>query len=323
LNALKREIVHFTHNDLDAIGCMINLEYATPGIQKTTFHTNYQNLNEKVHDTIQYIYKHPVDLLVISDVAFAQTKNELFELTDVAQSLDIKILYIDHHVYEDGFFDDFTFKYVHDIDKSATGLMYDYFNKDKGNKVLEKLSTLINNFDIWVEEASSFPISIGLNNWFTDELKTKSMEQIAQSIVDNDYKLPKNFIPYYKDYQAKFKAHLDSLKSRQLFVNDGFTALIFADEYFNEALYESFHINKNMMAVIVNSYGIFRIRFATVNCLPDETKEAIKYDILGTLDRGHLNAFSIKIDNSNFEKIMAKVQELTTIVNKHKTDKRT
>lgn len=316
MNPLKAEIVHLTHNDLDAIGCMLNLELATPGIKKTTFHTNYQNLNEKTHEVLAYINQNPVKLLVISDIAFASNKSDLLELQSVVQDgLGIKILYFDHHVYGAGFFDDITFKYIHDIKDSATGIMFKYFNKDD---TLKELSKYINDYDTWVETSPTFKISLGVNDWLWNESKNKSMDQIVYEIVQNNYKLPKMFIDYFKNYTTNYTNKLQSLKERGLFVNDGFLAMVFTDEYFNEALYESFHLNGNKMALIINSYGIIRMRFSTIDCLTIPEKEKIKIAIMGKLDHGHLNAFSIKVENSNFEKIMGKVQELTTIINTNK-----
>lgn len=317
MQELKKEIVHFTHNDLDAMGCIINLNYAMPDIKKTIFHTNYQDLNEKVHDVIEYIHKHPVSLLVISDISFAQSKHELLHIQEVVQNqIGVKILYFDHHTYADNFFEDITFRYYHELTKSATLIMNKAFNVN--NEKLNQLSQLINDFDIWVEDAKTFSVSLGINDWFWNELKYQSIDNLAYSITNNDFSLPDTFVQYYKAYQAKFKNKLDSLKAKKLFINDGFTALVFTDDYFNEALYESFHINKNQIAFIVNSYGIIRIRFATVDCLSTEIKEKIKFAIMGTLEHGHLNAFSIKVKNSNFEKLMTKVQELTQIVNTNK-----
>ena len=37
----QTELVVMTHHDLDALGCMLNIEYKMPGIPKKYFHTNY------------------------------------------------------------------------------------------------------------------------------------------------------------------------------------------------------------------------------------------------------------------------------------------
>ncbi len=314
MNELKPEIVHLTHNDLDCLGCILNLNYAIPHTKKIVFHTNYQNLNDKVHDVIDYIHKHTVSLLVISDISFAQSKEKLLLIQEEVQNkMGVKILYFDHHAYAEDFFEDITFKYYHDITKSATLIMNEVFNST--NKNLNQLSKLINDFDIWNEGTKTFNVSLGINDWFWNELKYRSINDLAHSIILNDFKMPLSFVTYYKTYQFKFKNKIDSLKSRQLFINDGFISLIFTDDYFNECLYETFHKEKSQIAFIINSYGIIRIRFATINCISNELKEKIKFAIIGTLEHGHLNAFSEKIENFNFNKIMFRVQELTKIVN--------
>jgi len=322
LNQLKQEIVHLTHNDCDAVGCMINLHYAFPNSFIQTFHTNYKDLNEKIHDVLEYIHKHNIKLLVISDVSFAQNKSELLHIQEEVQNkLNIKILYFDHHTYSDDFFNDITFYYKHDVTKSATLIINETLNNSINvNLELNKLSKIINDFDIWVENSKTFKLSLGVNDWFWSELKYKSIDDVAYNIINNNYKMPKSFLNYFKEYTNKYELKLKNLKEKQLFVNDGFLALVFTDEYFNEALYESFHTNNNKMALIINSYGIIRIRFSTIDCLENSEKEKIKFSIMNTLEHGHLNAFSIKVENSNFEKIMKKVQELNQIINENKPD---
>lgn len=318
MNQLKKEIVHFTHTDADALGCALVLDYATPNTKKITYHTNYQNIREKTQEVLDYIHQYSPSLLVISDISFASEKHELLLLQEINNKTDTKVILFEHHEYDEGFFNDITINYIHDKSKCATLIMRDYFKVE--NKHLNNLCQIINSFDIWQEHNPLFPVGLGFDNWFWNEHKSKnkSIEQIAHEIAENGYTLPKDFKNYFQEYTKAFTNKLQNLKDRQLFIDDGFIALVFTDEYFNEALHESFSKNGNKVALIVNSYGIIRIRFSTVEPLSIDTKEKIKIGILGKLDHGHLNAFSIKIDNSNFEKIMAKVQELTAIINKHK-----
>jgi len=316
-HSFKEEIVHLTHADLDALGSMLNLHYITPNTKKTTFHTNYKDLSEKVHEVLEYIRKHHIKMLVISDIAFTSNKSDLLELQRVVQDeMGINIMYFDHHVYEDGFFDNITFKYIHNIEYSATMIMNKAFKIQ--DKHLINLSNMINIFDIWKESSDLFLISLELNDWFYNEMKTKSFDKIACEIINNDYKLPSSFVGYVKQHQFECKTKLQSLKDRGLFVNDGFTSMIFTDDFINQALYETFNKDKNKVALIVNSYGIIRIRFSTIDCLSDKEKEKIKLAIMGKLDIGHLNAFSLKVENSNFEKLMGKVQEIINIININK-----
>jgi len=320
LNTLKPEIVHLNHNDSDAIGCSLNLHYSMPDRKKVMFNTNYTDLLEKINDVILYIQKNNVDLLVISDISFADNLSDLLHIqSEVQDKLGVKILYFDHHTYKPDFFKDITFFYIHDITKSATLIMNEAFHSKNEN--LNKLSKLINDFDIWVEDSNTFNISIALNEYLWNGIKNKSIDAVIKEIIDNDYKLGKNFIDFFKKHTIDSKNTLKNLKEKGLFINDNFLSIIFTDEYFNDALYESFHNDKCKVAIIVNSYGIFRIRFSTINCLSDSEKEKIKLAIMGTLEYGHLNAFSLKVQNSNFKKIMSKVQELTTIINTNKPNK--
>lgn len=46
----EEELIVFTHSDLDAIGCMLNIEHKLPTVKKKYFHTNYSNIPERVYE---------------------------------------------------------------------------------------------------------------------------------------------------------------------------------------------------------------------------------------------------------------------------------
>jgi len=304
--------VHFTHNDLDAIGCMLHLHAATINTTKITFCTNYRDLDEKASRVIEYCTNNPIEILVISDISFASHKELLLSLQDLQKYC--KVLFIDHHEYPSDFFDDITMTYRHDISKSATSIMRDFFSTT--NEQLNALSELIEIFDIWIDTNTQFPLAVALNEYFQQSLRTKDILSIYESIIRNNYKLPSDFVNWYKQYKLDYTSFIDTLKRKNLLMSDGFFTVVFTDEYFNEILLEEFR-NGTSFALIANSYGIVRYRFNTAK-LNRESKEAIKLKLIGTLDIGHLNAFSDKIQNSNFNKIMDKVQEVHHLLEAYK-----
>lgn len=309
-----KNIVHFTHHDLDALGCMLHLDIATPNSKKTHFHTNYLNMQEKVSDVYDYCYLNKPDLLIISDISFSTNKNELYKLQEI---LDIcPIIFIDHHEYEENFFDDIRIPYFHDITKSATKITQEVFKTKGKNKNLDALSDIINSFDIWLQNESNFKVSMALNDYFWTVNEKLSLENMMFRFKENDYK-PPNFKTFFEKYNADFKQKYESFKKRKLITSDGFFAVCFVDEYFNEILYEEF--TKGVEFVfIANSYGITRFRFNSFGKLTRPQKEEIKLKLIGTLNIGHLNAFSDKIQNSNFDKIMNKVKEVHNILEQYK-----
>jgi oligoribonuclease NrnB/cAMP/cGMP phosphodiesterase (DHH superfamily) len=302
------DIVVLTHNDLDALGCMLNIEYALPN-DKIYFHTNYKNLDDVCHDIETYLKKYNPKLLIIADVSFAEHKSQLRNLVQT----ETKILYVDHHVYPDDFFDEFDFVYKHDINKSATLLMYEFFKND--NETLYKLTDLINMYDIWLIENPKFPLSLNLNDYFWEYIRETSIQNLMENIINCNYNMPKNYNDRIEFFQSDAKKQIEKYYQRKLIHCDGFTTIAFVDSYFSEILYKEFTRGINVV-IIANSYGIIRIRFN--NILEHKIKEKIKIDVIGTLNKGHINAFSLKVKDISFKSIMNEIKRITDIIKKHK-----
>ena len=311
------QIVHLTHNDLDALGCILCLEYATLGIVKKTFYTNYQDIEEQVSNVYDYVLQHKPKLLLISDVSFSQYKQLIYKIQELQNVT--RVIFIDHHSYPDHFFDDLTLEYTWG-EKSATKLVQEKFKLgDLEN--LSKITNLINTFDIWVEKDTSFPLSLAVNLYFWNRVSLGtnivSIEELAKEIITNNCKLPPDFFSFYQQYKIDSTEFMKKARAKKLIVSDGFMTCAFVDEYFNEILYEEFSKGVQFI-VIANSYGITRFRFSTFSKLSDETKEKIKYELIGDINIGHLNAFSAKIQNSTFDKLIKRIEEVSQIVKKYK-----
>jgi len=306
--------VHLTHNDLDALGCMLHLEAATLNTEKITFHTNYRDLAERVSDVIEYCEKHRPKMLFISDISFSNNKGQLQKLEELLEH-GIKVILVDHHEYPEGFFDDIKIIVKHDIGKSATGICEKFFGTANHN--LLKLSEYINAYDIWLETRPDFNVSVALNDYFWNYIDTRSISNLMYDIVQNDYKLPQDFVQYFKDYQIETVRKIESYRKRKLIMSDGFFCVAFVDDTFNEILIDEFS-KSTQFVFIANSYGVTRFRFKGNSTLSRAQKEEIKMKLIGTLNNGHLNAFSVKIHNSNFDKIMDRVQEVQGILAQYK-----
>jgi oligoribonuclease NrnB/cAMP/cGMP phosphodiesterase (DHH superfamily) len=313
---LSNEILHFTHSDLDALGCMLHLEYALPTTPKQVFHTSYLDIEEKTTEVIDYAQKHFPKMLLISDISFTQSKHLLLRLQELSK-LGITIILLDHHAYPDDFFDGITIKYVHDISKSATKICQEFFKTEGKNESLDKLSDIINAFDIWLDKTPLFHTGMILNDWFWQKIKfgnnITSIEGLMNQIVANNYKILPDFKPFAIEHVASAKTFIDKAKEKNLIASDGFMTVAFCDEYFNDILYEEFSRGIDFV-VIANSYGITRFRFNTKANLSTEQKLEIKGQLIKDVNIGHLNAFSDKIQNSNFDKIMTRIQEVSKII---------
>jgi hypothetical protein len=317
---MNNEIVVFGHHDLDQLGCMLNIEIALPDIPKTFFHTNYKDIVEISHEVEDYIKSHSVKLLMITDVSFADNKQLLVSLIRCANDLNLKVIYLDHHVYPEGFFDEFKMSHVHDITKSATQITYEFFDNSKhNNDNLNALTYLIDTFDIWQMQRLDFKVASNLNDYFMDYIRRdgKSIGYLFDVISQNGYNLPNDYDDSINDFNTKSELAVQKARDKGLIHCDGFTTIAFVDEYFNDILYEEFSQKKIEVVLIANSYGIIRVRFNSLGNLKKETKEKIKFD-LGCDDTGHLNAFPILIKNPNFNKIIQEIKQISSIINKHK-----
>lgn len=305
----NKTIVVLGHNDLDQLGCVLHINYRLPDNKKKYFYTNYRDLEQKVSEAYAYCFLERPSLLLITDISFSNHKHLLKKLEDVKQICPVVLL--DHHAYQDGFFDDISISVYHDIEKSATKICEEYFRTNNAN--LNKISKLINAYDIWLMKSPIFRVSMNLNNFFYKKTENISIDQYAEQIRKDNYTLP-GFKEFLIEDTKLSNTKIENFKKRKLITHIGpkFT-VAFVDEYFNEILFEEFSKDAEFV-MIANSYGITRFRFNAFGNLTTKQKEEIKIKLIGTLDIGHLNAFSDKIIDSNFDKIMAKVEEGYNIV---------
>lgn len=304
-----KKIAILNHNDLDALGCVLNINNKFPNVKKKYFYTNYIDLEEKVNDVIKYCHFNKPDLLLITDISFSNNKKELKKLSELKKYCPI--IFIDHHVYSKDFFDDIDILKYHDINKSSTKIIENIFNIN--NKNLKKLTTLIDIYDTWKMKSPLFKISMGLDAYFRNNTKDKTIDQFANILEKNNYIL-KDFKNFYINHLKNTKEKIEDYKSRKLItkITPKFT-VAFTDDSFNEILYDEF-MNGTEFVLIVNSYGILRYRFNAFGNLSDKQKKEIKLKLIGNLNIGHLNAFSDKLKESNFDKIMKKVEDVYKIV---------
>jgi len=304
-------MIIFTHNDLDAISCMLNIHIATNKMP-VTFHTNYKNIEEKTYEIIDYIDKHQVSKIYILDISFSQNKHNLISIL----KKNIPVIFLDHHTYEPGYFESLlnfkNFKYVHDISKSAGLITYEYFHNVNKSKALDVFTSISDTYDLWQVKKPNFDEALQLNNYFW----TVGIDWMFNEMINNNYKLPNNFKSTNDKYLIDRKKGLESLYNKKLIRSDGTTSIVFADQWFTEALLSEFDKGSKVV-IIANSYGIMRIRFNAQLDIDDKIWKAIKNDILGTENIGHLHAFSLKIEKNGFEEIMEKIQELVSIINMH------
>lgn len=296
-------IAHFTHNDLDALGCMLNLHAAHPNTHIHTFHTNYRNIVDVVEECINFCQKYTPEFLLISDVSFSQ---ERILLQEILNKVSCDVIYLDHHVYPDNFFDGLNMTYVHDVERSATQITHDYFNVN--HPTVNAITKIIDVYDLWQRKHVLFEKAIELNEYFW----TVDRTWMYDTMINNDYKLPGDYMSSVNVNNQLANDAITKYYEKNLIHTNGETTIVFADEYFNKILLQEF--NKGIKFVIIaNSYGIIRIRFNQYSDISKDTKEAMKQAIIGDSNTGHLNAFTFKLEQNSFANLMDEIKRISNI----------
>lgn len=300
------ELIVFTHNDLDALGCMLNLEYRFPKVPKKYFHTNYGNIKEITAEILDYQKKNGCTHIVMPDVSFSDNKESLRQIYHAFKNCT----HIDHHLYPDGFWDEFpNMKVVWDKSKCATLLCNEYLGNKGQNEHLDQLSFIIDIYDLWQIKSPYFDVSQHLNEYFWRFGTT----DLCKVIVDNDYKLPANFKQVISSFDDEFTAAMADYESRQLIQRGGEITFAFISDWFNQMLIREHRDGKNFV-VGINQYGIVRVRVNQDAPYGEKELNQIRLQLCGTENTGHMHAFTYKIPNVSFDKTMAEVQKIVRVI---------
>lgn len=302
-----KELIVFTHNDLDALGCMLNIEFKMPNIPKKYFHTNYANINEVVAEIEQFLHENQCTHILIADVSFSNNKQALQKLYSCA-----KITLIDHHLYPDGFWDDFPdMKVVHDKTKSATKLCNEFFRNTGANPGLDKLTHIIDVYDIWQTSEPHFDVSQDLNEYFWASINYGELLPLVNRIVSNGFKLPGDFTQVTSGIRTKRSSDIQSYEDRQLIHRAGDVTVCFVNEWFNHILINEMRQGKNFV-IGVTPKGIIRVRIREESPYSSSQKNSLRMHLTGTEDTGHMNAFTYKPRGEiSFDALVNEVKRIT------------
>lgn len=303
---MGNELLVFSHNDLDMAGCVLNIEHKWPNIRKKYWHTNYTNIPQIVDEIIEYASKYDLEHLLIPDVSFSENKDSLKRLYNAIPHITL----IDHHMYPDGYWDEFpNMKVVWDKTKCATTLCYEYFQND--NEKLRKLSKLIEIYDIWQEDHGAFQIAQDLNNYFWEAVNA---DYFINKFIQNGYDLPNDFNQVVQTFNTKWQKHLESLEKRNLIHRADDVAIAFTDEYFNQFNLSEMAKGYNII-IGARSWGLIQIRFNKNSAYTPEQKARWKYELCGNADNGHENTLTYRIQGSiSFDVIMNEIQKIVKVI---------
>ncbi len=308
----ENELIVFLHTDLDAAGCMLNIEFKYPTVEKKYFFTNYADIESKVNDISIYIKEHGNKHILCADVSFSDSPESLKLLTTLGH-----VSVIDHHIYCAGFWDEFTdsVNLIWDKNKSATLLCNEHLGNTGLNENLDKLTYLIDIYDIWQDQHVAFPLAQDLNEYFWQY----SVTAFVDAVIVNGYKLPNDYLLKTAEIRAKLAQEMQDYENRKLIHRFGDITCAFVDSCFNQILIKEHQKGQNFV-IGISSYGIIKVRINQKQPYSNEVLNKIRYALSGIKEFGHLHAFTYKI-KSSYDKLMQETQRIVETITKLKEEK--
>lgn len=298
---MKNELIVFTHNDLDAAGCSIIIETKLPNIKKKYFYTNYGNLSDVTDEIIQYIQKNKNTHILIPDVSFGDNKEALRKLNAVA-----KVTCIDHHLYPDGFWEEFPdIRVIHDVEKSATMLCLEHFNMKGYSERLDKLCEFIDVYDIWKVNDRLFDTAQDLNDYFWE----CDLEWFRDEVLRRDFRLPENFKEVLQDIKNEQAKCISEYENKKLIQRIPGVTLCFFNLHFNKVLVQEMKKGQDIV-IGLSTYGIIKVRISESASYTIEQKNNLRSALTGTSSTGHENCFTYKLEDATLETIMNEAQKI-------------
>lgn len=283
-----------THNDLDACGCILNLE------QKVKFaniySTGYYDFDTVVNDILLNCKD---DYLIIADVCFSQKKELLLKLYNKFK----KIIFIDHHLYPENFFNDFpNMKVIYDTSKCATLLCNEHFQIL--DPKLREFSERVNVYDIWVSEDKRFNQMLYFNEYFWQLRKTLSLRDSALKILNLD---KNEYSEWLTKYITEKENTIKKFREEGIIQNIGDLTFVLTRQYFNFILVEEMQNGKEFVVAI--NKGVFGVRIKSSSTLSKQQKDKLR-ELLTGGQQGHENCFTYKIESSDFESVRNEMKRI-------------
>lgn len=300
-----KELVVFTHSDLDAAGCVLNIEFKLPSIPKKYFYTNYGDIEKITQEVIQYIKENNIQSLLMADVSFATNKECLAEIME----LGIDVTLIDHHQYPEDFFSDFpSLKLIHDTSKSATLLCNEYLKNTGKNENLDKLTKIIDVYDIWQINDPKFNFAQDLNEYFW----RYSIPVFCKGVQEAGWNLPHDFLPVVRHIRQEYTNGIKDYEERGLIQRGGKITLCFGHDWFNQILIREMNQGQDFV-IGLSSYGIIKVRISEKADYTNEQKRFLMKELTGKIT-GHENAFTYKMKSVSFDKLINESQRIAKII---------
>lgn len=308
--ASAKELIVFTHNDLDMAGCVMNIEFKFPETKKKYFFTNYQNIDEQVDAIIQHANTRPglITHVIVADVSFSDNKPALRALY-----ANFTVIHIDHHMYPAGFWDEFpNMRVVWDDEKSASLLCNEFFGNAGQNQNLDNLTKIIDIYDVWQDHHPFFGLAQDLNDYFW----RVGAEKFLTSVLSEErmFKLPLDFKEVVEGIHKENDEAIRRIESEGLIQRSGELTIIYTAEKFNRVMLREMHVFEQTFVVGISNFGIVRIRVNRAAQIPPGILDSIRERLTGNINHGHAHAFTYKSSEETPDGILREAQKVATVI---------
>lgn len=272
-------MIHFTHNDLDALGCMLCVNTRYNNISKT-YHTYYGDFSEQVQNILNDDDQH----VMITDLCFSDHKDDLIKLIENKKA----VILFDHHSYPESFFADLdtkpNFRRFINTAHCASAECFDKFKIDNDN--LKFLIRMINIYDTWKQNDELFYNAQRLNKWFW----TKNISELSQYLINNDYCLPSNYLPSSQKIVDDDLEKMNEVEKACL-KRCGCVSFVFSHTCFNDIVIQQ---HKFRQAFVIGIYNnIYKVRVNQDWDFSEDDLNELRMKVMGQI-YGHPHAFTYK-----------------------------
>lgn len=305
IDVYMNTIFLLTHNDLDALGCVLAQEYKVPADRY--FYTNYADLAERVDSILAELDSDTC--LFISDVSFSENPALLDKLYQKAG----KIVYTDHHMYAPDFFSRYpNMKVNYTKEICASLILGKVFEIDKNCPELYALLEKINRYDTWVTTGNFGEVQ-DLNEYFwnfTGDTRDR-IKILADIIREIGYKMPGDYDKVVNAVHLETAKNIAEIEANNLIHRFGKTTVLLTWKSFNRIMIDE--MNNGQTCVLGVQNGIIKVRFK-VGSFNEQFKRDIREYLVGNPEYGHMDAFTYKIKDSSDIGIMAEIKKVIACI---------
>lgn len=306
--------VTLTHNDFDGLGSLLMLMIKFK--PQAHFFTNYHDFDNAVKQVIQYKRENDADTLLIADLSFSDHPELLERLNMVFEG---NIFLVDHHMYPDGFWDNFSFKRIIDTERCATRILFEDLKLNEDIKDIEfrerakAFVELVDIWDCWRDEDPKFEPALYCNELFSSlKSDNASLIKIARDQIGHKLGIFQDITSFKQVYLNGYQEFLKNLEDSKLIWRYPGVTFVFSWDFMPKLLMDEYA--RGTKIVVAIQYGIVKVRCNHHAGLTEEWLNNLRHQLTGMDKFCHLHAFTYKLDNADVKGVVSECKKIFELV---------